>query len=348
MQKNKLYFLFLTILILLFSSCSNSNKDLKNEVVIYTSVDRVYSQIIFDDFYKKTGIKVNALYDVEASKTTGLVQRLIKEKENVKADVFWNGEIVQTIKLKKNNILEKYKPHNAENLKSNFIDTDNMWTAFGFRARIFLVNKSLLDKKDFPTSWLDISNNTKNINIGIAKPIFGTSATHIAALYELYGREFTLNEFKKIKKNKVKILDGNSVVRDLVMSNSLAYGLTDTDDALSAIEKNKNLYIVFPDQKENQIGTMAIPNSIALIKNGPNSENGKKFIEYLLDKKTQKKLIDINWIQIYIDKSDIQISDSLKPFLPKNNNLKFININFNNILKNFDNSQEDMKTLFLN
>ena len=50
------------------------------QVVIYTSVDQVYSQPILDRFEKETGITVKAVYDVEASKTTGLVNRLIAEK----------------------------------------------------------------------------------------------------------------------------------------------------------------------------------------------------------------------------------------------------------------------------
>jgi hypothetical protein len=48
-------------------------------VTIYTSVDRNFSELVFEDFEKKTGIKVIAGYDTEASKTTGLVNKLIEE-----------------------------------------------------------------------------------------------------------------------------------------------------------------------------------------------------------------------------------------------------------------------------
>ncbi len=55
-----------------------------------------------------------ANYDVEASKTTGLVNKLIAEKENPIADVFWNGEFSQTIRLKEEGILQPYVSPSAE------------------------------------------------------------------------------------------------------------------------------------------------------------------------------------------------------------------------------------------
>jgi iron(III) transport system substrate-binding protein len=61
----------------------------QQEVVIYTSLDKVFSEPILEAFEKETGIRVLPVYDSEATKTTGLVNRLITEKGNPKADVFW-------------------------------------------------------------------------------------------------------------------------------------------------------------------------------------------------------------------------------------------------------------------
>jgi len=55
-------------------------KTTQKVVVIYTSVDQIFSEPILHDFEQKTGIKVKAVYDVEAAKTTGLVNRLLAEK----------------------------------------------------------------------------------------------------------------------------------------------------------------------------------------------------------------------------------------------------------------------------
>jgi iron(III) transport system substrate-binding protein len=72
-------------------SCNESPQDRSTEVVVYCSLDRPHSKPILDLFEKETGIRVKALYDTEASKTVGLVNRLIEESRHPQADVFWNS-----------------------------------------------------------------------------------------------------------------------------------------------------------------------------------------------------------------------------------------------------------------
>jgi len=47
------------------------------EVVIYTSLDQTYSQPILQEYEQQTGVKVKGVYDTEATKTTGMANRLI-------------------------------------------------------------------------------------------------------------------------------------------------------------------------------------------------------------------------------------------------------------------------------
>ena len=81
---------FITILIV---SCTGKS----DEVVVYTSVDQVFSEPVLKDFEKETGIKVKAVYDTEETKSTGVLNRLIAEKDNPQCDVFWSGDPVRTI-----------------------------------------------------------------------------------------------------------------------------------------------------------------------------------------------------------------------------------------------------------
>src|SRR5512145_2461939 len=82
-------------------------------VVVYTSVDQVYSEPVFRAFENETGIRVMPVYDVEATKTTGLVNRLIAEKARPQADAFWSGEFSQTVVLKKESVLAPYRSPSA-------------------------------------------------------------------------------------------------------------------------------------------------------------------------------------------------------------------------------------------
>ena len=76
---------FLIILSAVLLSSCQPNK-FQRQVVIYTSQDQVYSEPILKGFENKTGIKVLAVYDVEAAKTVGLINRLIAEKPHPQAD----------------------------------------------------------------------------------------------------------------------------------------------------------------------------------------------------------------------------------------------------------------------
>ena len=60
-----------------FCGCADSTS--YNEVVAYVSVDRKDAEPILMQFERESGIRVRAIYDAEAAKTTGLVTRLIAE-----------------------------------------------------------------------------------------------------------------------------------------------------------------------------------------------------------------------------------------------------------------------------
>ncbi len=342
MTSKKLMIILLVIGLLVTSGCSSSEP----EVVVYTSVDRVYSEPIFEAFYEETGIKVLAVYDVEASKTTGLVQRLIQEKDKAKADVFWNGEMVQMLRLKQEGVLTPYASPSADAFSDQFVDSELEWTAFGGRARILLVNNDLVARDQWPDSWKDLSKDASEMNVGLAKPMFGTTATHAAGLYTLFGQETIKTEYEAMISEGVKVVDGNGAVRDLVVSGALSYGFTDTDDALGAIRKGANVSIIFPDQGPDDIGTMIIPNSVAMIEGGANVDEAKTFIDYLLSKETTKDLMQAGWFQMMLAESS-WVDDDLLPYLPDNGEIKIMDVNYDEVIEQFGQSQADMIELFL-
>jgi iron(III) transport system substrate-binding protein len=268
-------------------------------VVVYTSVDQNFSEPILETFESQTGIRVLAVYDVEATKTTGLVNRLIAEREVPQADVFWNGEFAQTVYLKQEGVLTPYRSPNAEGIPANYIDPERYWTGFAGRARVLIVNTELLSPEAYPESIFDLLDDRWPADqIGIAYPIFGTTSTQAAALYALLGREEARAYFSQLQARGIQIVDGNSVVRDMVAGGQLAFGLTDTDDACGALKRGAPVRIIFPDQGEEQIGTLIIPNTVGLVAGGPNPENGQRLIDYLLSGSTTQRLIDIGWSHI--------------------------------------------------
>jgi len=84
------------------------------DVVVYTALDREFSEPILEDFTKETGLKVEPKYDIESTKTVGLTQAIIGEANRPRCDVFWNNEILNTLRLQEKGLLEVYHSPAAE------------------------------------------------------------------------------------------------------------------------------------------------------------------------------------------------------------------------------------------
>ncbi|MBI4556042.1 MAG: extracellular solute-binding protein [Candidatus Hydrogenedentes bacterium] len=265
-------------------------------VVVYTALDEMYSRPILDGFHQQTAIEVKTVYDTEAAKTTGLVTRLLAERKRPRCDVFWNNEVAQTISLKKQGALAPYRSPAAEMIPPQFKDEEGYWTGFAARARVIIYNTNLV--KNPPRTIAEFLQPQWSGKAAVSNPLFGTMATHAAALFAVWGDEKAQAFFRDLTRNHVAALSGNAVVRDLVAKGEYAVGLTDTDDANGAVEDGLPARWLFPDQGPDGLGTLLIPNSVALIKDAPHPEAAKRLIDYLLSAETEMKLAAMRSIQI--------------------------------------------------
>ena len=270
-------------------------------VVVYTALDEMYSRPVLNEFETLTGTEVRAVYDTEAAKTTGLVTRLIAEQTRPRADVFWNNEVAQTIVLKNKHVIEPYLSPSAEAIPAKFKDPQGYWTGFAARARVIIYNTDLV--KDPPTSVHDFLKEEWSGKAAIAVPLFGTTATHAAALFAFWGDEEAKDFFRGLLDNDVAVLAGNATVRDMVARGEYAVGLTDTDDANGAIEDGLPAQWLLPDQEQGELGTLVIPNTVALVRGGPNPDAGKALIDFLLNPEVESKLARTRSIQIPLNPS---------------------------------------------
>ncbi len=329
--------LFYVVMALFTFGCSK-----QETVTVYTSVDRNYSELVFQDFEQKTGIRVLPVYDTEASKTTGLVNRLIEEMDKPIADVFWNGEFSQTILLKEKGIFQSYVSPSTDLIPDNYKDKEGYWAAFGGRARCLLVNTDLMDEADYPSSFDDFHNDKyEATKIGMAYPIFGTTATHASALFSLYGEEDATVLFEAIKDRGVRIVDGNGAVRDLVANGTLLFGITDTDDAIGAIKNNKPVKIIFPDQSDKGIGTLLIPNTAAMIKGAKQEDNAKLFLDYIYSIETEKLLMDIGWTQVSVRTIEVAM-----PYFDMNT-IKMMDLSLEEVYQTVEKAKMILKDVYI-
>src|SRR5262245_17000300 len=69
-------------------------------VVVYSAQDREFAQPVLRAYEKRTGVVVRPKFDVESTKTVGLANDIIAEANRPQCDLFWNNEILNTLRLK--------------------------------------------------------------------------------------------------------------------------------------------------------------------------------------------------------------------------------------------------------
>lgn len=183
-------------------------------LTIYTSQDEVYAEPLLRKFTQATGIEVRAVYDSEAVKTVGLANRLIAERTAPQADVFWSNEELRTRQLEALGVFRE----------------TNGWVAFGSRTRRVVINTGLVSIAIAPSSLEALTNAAWRGKVALAYPMFGTTSTHFQVLRQRWGEKRWQAWCAGIQANKPYLVDGNSVVVQLVGRGQAEIGLTDSDD----------------------------------------------------------------------------------------------------------------------
>src|SRR5438132_842766 len=280
--------------LLAFVACGCGGNSPKR-VVLYCAQDQEFAEQVLGEFSKRSGLRVDPKYDTEADKSVSLYAELVQEKNRPRCDVHWNNEILSTIRLQRLGLLEPYDSPSAAPYPTSAKANDHTWHAFAARARILIVNTQLVKEADRPRSLFDLAEPRWKGRVAMAKPQFGTTATQAACLFEVLGAEKAKQFYLDLHKNGIQIVPGNKQVAEGVGRGEFAFGVTDTDDAMEEIQAGHPVAILFPDRdrpKGDRMGTLFIPNTVAIVRGAPNPEGARKLIDYLLSPEVEAKLAE--------------------------------------------------------
>src|SRR5437016_8177913 len=197
------------------------------------------------------------------------MNRLIAEKDDPQADVYWANGPVRADALKQRGVSAPYVSSSAEGIADQFKDPDYYWTGFSARARLLLVNAKSTIK---PASVMAYTEPSAKGRTAIANPLFGTTTDYVAALFTMWGDERARTFMNEMKKNGVKTTTSNGESTDLVAAGQVDFSLVDSDDAVNTKKQGKPVEMIYPDQEPDGIGVLILPNAVALIKGGPHAE----------------------------------------------------------------------------
>jgi iron(III) transport system substrate-binding protein len=335
------------ILCIFLAGCPASRR-----VVLYCAQDKEFADQVLDDFTGQSGWKVTPHYDNEANKSVSLVDDLLREARQPRCDVYWNNEVLGTIRLQRQGILEPYESAAAKAFPPDVRAKDHTWTGFASRARVLVLNTKRLREKgipeaDWPRSLLDLTNERWKGEVALSKPIAGTSATQAAFLFQAWGKDKALKWYRDLKANNVRLVPGNKQAAEGAGQGQYLVGITDTDDAIGEVAAGRPVQIVFPDKDAEPgsgLGTIFIPNTVMLIKGCPDPEGARKLIDYLLSPEVEKRLAEGGSRQIPLNPN---VQATLPPQLQPARSAHRLTVDYEKAADLWDEVQTFMREEFL-
>ena len=267
-----------------------SGSDAKT-LIVYCAHDRIFAEQVLDDFSRETGIRVQARYDTEATKSLGLINLIIQERSQPRCDVFWNNELLGMVELKQQGLLERYQGQSWQRMPERYRDADGYWVGFAARMRVYIVNTHQASATEETLGTLFSFEPSR---VAMAKPLFGTTLTHYTVLWHLWGGDRLKAWHRDLRLRGIREVDGNAAVKDVVAQETCYAGMTDTDDVFVAIDDGLPVEMlpvrVTSDLTERRpsdaanaapFSTICIPNTVGIIKGTKRQEAAQLLADYL-------------------------------------------------------------------
>lgn len=278
---------------LIAPGCGENDGEPSNTLVIYCAHDQILAEGAIELFEEKTGIDVQVRYDQEANKSLGLTERLIAEKDNPRADVFWNNQLLGTADLIDRGILQPYKGENWDRIPEKFKDADGHYIGFAARLRVAIIHddtptaNGAVDDAAYDALMNPVHHPLAEVPADVdfssaarAMPIYGTTLSHYAVLWDLMGAE-GLKQWHTGTLDRGLIQEGgNGTVMRLVAAGTCRFGMTDTDDYYVAEDDGKPVWreVIGIGSESRPI---VIPNTVAIITGAKHPDNAKKFVDFM-------------------------------------------------------------------
>jgi 2-aminoethylphosphonate transport system substrate-binding protein len=242
----------------------------------------------FDAFTKATGIKVQY---VEAG-SSGVVDRLSKEKSNTQADVIVTLPPFMQ-KAAADGLLQAYTPVGADKIDAADKDPKGLFTAMINNYPNFIYNAEIL--KAAPATYDDLLDPKFKQKIQYSTPgqAGDGTALMLQAFHAFGGKEAGLAYLKKLQVNNLGPSASTGKLTALVNKGELYVANGDMQMNLAQQQANPNIKIFFPAGPDGKKTAFTMPYYIALVAGGPDSDNGKKLIDFLLSEPAQKEVSSV-------------------------------------------------------
>ena len=283
------YYIIVFFALCSFISCQKNNS---NEVNIYSQRHYEVDRIQYENFQKKTGIKVNV---IKAS-ADELLERLKNEGNNTPADLFVTVDAGKLQKGVEMGVFQKIDNNIIDsNVSYDLKDPNGYWIPITYRARLLVYSNDRVSESDLST-YEDLANKKWKGRLLVRSSSNAYNQALMSSLYANLGKEAVTDWSTNIVTNFARDPKGNDRDQvkaiaagqgDVAIVNSYYIGLLLSSKKQSEVDAGKSVSVFFPNQGNNERGTHINISGFAMTKNASNKENAIKLLEYLTSVEAQ-------------------------------------------------------------
>ena len=281
------------LLLLVISGCAPVN-----EVNIYTSRHYDVDDILYAEFTKKTGIKVNII----SGSGGALMERLKAEGVNSPGDVFFTVDAGNLANFQKEGFLQSITSENIKNVVPIELRGKNdEWVAIAKRARVIFYNPESVSNEEIANiNYEDLAKPRWKNRVVVRSSSNMYNQSLVASLISNLGTENTETWAKGLVDNFARKPQGNDRAQLMAVANGQADIAIANTYYLGIMLSGKGgkeqqvaaakLRIAFPNQTNR--GAHVNISGGGILKHSPNKENAEKFLEFLLTEEAQSHIVN--------------------------------------------------------
>ena len=283
-------------------SCNSRNEnvtfkdgypDLKGKhIVVYVASRDEVGSAILELFKEKTG----CTYEYLKMPTQESLSRIKAERKNPKADIFIGGTCDVHVLMKKEALSEKYISKNYDSIPERYKDKDGYWIGFAVSPLSIVINRDRWEKEftnkgiEMPKTYEDLLNPIYKGEIVISNPnTSGTAYTMLASIIQSMGEEKAKDFLRKMKANIGEFTTNGYTPAQKVATGEYLIGINFLSDQLLIKDSGFNIATNVPKNSGWNI------DAISKIKNGPNGDVGRYFIDFCTTREVAETLNNISF-----------------------------------------------------
>lgn len=263
----------------------------KEQVVnLYSARNYAVDEVLYAEFTKQTGIKVN----VVQGKAEELIERLKREGESTPADLFITVDGGVLNNAKENGVLQPMtSPAIEANVPKTLRDKDNQWIGLSTRARVIAYSKERVTPDQLST-YEDLASEKWQGKVLVRSSTNLYNQSLVAALIEANGEQAVQTWAQGVVKNLARKPEGGdrdqmkaiaAGVGDVALTNTYYYGQMLASKDAEEVKAAEKVALFFPNQATT--GTHINISGAGLTKHAKNKENAIKLVEFLTGEEAQ-------------------------------------------------------------